>query len=180
MKDSIVRLMKLSLAVCLITSVGCNGLLSRSRDAQPSGLVEAPQDDTPPMTPAERQRRFSSLYAEGLDLVRQQQYALAMHAFEEAVSLKPTSPEALFNLGACYDATGDPLRAVGIYRRVLKVSPYDSDCYANLGTAFIKMYYRERSPVWRKMARESWRHALILNADQPDVKGFLAMTEAID
>ena len=175
-----VRLMMLAAATCLIADTACSGLSNRSRDARGPGLVEAPRDDTPDMTPAERQRRFSAFYAEGLDLARQQQYAYALHAFEQAVTLKPTSPDALFNLGACYDATGDPLRAVGIYRRVLKVRPNDSDCYANLGTAFIKMYYRERSPVWRKMARESWQHALKLNADQPNVKDFLAMTEAID
>lgn len=172
--------MMLAAATCLLSGTACNGLFSRSRDTKPTGLVEAARDDKPAMTPAERQRRFSACYAEGLDLAGREQYALAMHAFEEAVALKPTSPEAMFNLGACYDATGDPLRAISIYRQVLKVRPEDSDCYANLGTAFIKMYHRERSPVWRKMARESWRHALKLNTNQPNVKDFLAMTEAID
>ncbi|MFH1418230.1 MAG: tetratricopeptide repeat protein [Planctomycetota bacterium] len=174
------RLMVLAAATCLIAGAACNGLSSRSRDTRQPGLVEAPRDDTPAMTPAERQRRFSSLYAEGLELAEQQQYAYALRAFEQAVALEPTSTDALFNLGACYDATGDPLRAVGIYRRILKVRPDDSDCYANLGTAFIKVYYRDRSPIWRKMAREAWQHALKLNADQPKVKDFLAMTEAID
>jgi Flp pilus assembly protein TadD len=146
--------------------------------AKPSDLVE--RDQKPAMTPAQQEELYRTCFTQGLKLAREKRYGLALGEFERAVALKPTSAEALFNLGACYEWTGDPLRAINIYRRVLELHPDDADCYANLGTSFIKMYYRDKSPVWRKMAREAWRHSLRLNPEQAAVKQYLARSESID
>lgn len=157
---------------------GCSNLMKRS-DSQPSPRVVKSDLDVP-MTPEEREGRFQRVCAEGMRLVAERRVGLALGAFEEAVSLKPNSITALFNLGACYEELGDPMRAVSVYRRVLSVSPDDPDCYRNLGTCYIKMYYREKSPVWRRMARNAWRRSLKLSADQPDVRAYLAKTETLD
>jgi hypothetical protein len=42
------------------------------------------------------------------------------------------------------------------------------------------MYYRERSPVWRKMARQAWRRSLELDPGQPDIRRFLTRSEVPD
>ncbi len=166
----------ISLAACV--TGGCAQPSDQHKTAGQT-LVEAP-DTTQAMTPAQRGRRFRAFYDEGLALAESAQYGLALGAFEKAVTLKPTSVEALFNLGACYEATGDPLRAINIYHRVQQQIPNDPDCYANLGTSFIKMYYRERSPVWRKMARQAWQRSLELDPEQPDIRAFLARSDMPD
>ena len=63
--------------------------------------------------------------------------------------------------------------AVNIYREVLKIAPNDPDCYANLGTSFMKMYHREKSPTWTRMAKEAWEQSLVLNPAQPRVREYL-------
>ena len=172
------RSMILLFVAVLSAGGGCAALKAKDQP-EPTGLAAAP-DPTPGMTPAEQSRRFRAVYREGMSLVEQGQYGLALGAFEEAVSAKPQSAEALFNLGACYEAIGDPVAAIRIYRQVLQLTPDDADCFANLGTSFIKMYHREKSPVWRKMARDAWRRSLELKPDQPDVRGFLAKAETLD
>ncbi len=166
--------------VGLLLTVGLGCAAPDAQDKQlGQGLVEAP-DTAPAMTPAELGRRFRAVFSEGMKLAQQGKYALALGAFEQAVALDPDSVEALFNLGACFEAIGDPPRAINIYRRILELTPNDPDCYANLGTSFIKMYHREKSPVWRKMAREAWERSLELNPEQPDLRAFLARSESLD
>jgi Flp pilus assembly protein TadD len=142
-------------------------------------LVEA-SDTAVAMTPAQRDRAYRAACEEGLRLADGDQYGLALAAFERALALEPSSTDALFNLGACYEAVGDPLRAVQIYRRVLEMNTEDADCYTNLGTSFIKLYYRDKSPAWRKMARDAWQHSLAIKPDQPQVREYLARSDSLD
>lgn len=135
-------------------------------------------NETPALTPAQRSARFKAAFDRGMAFVAKKQYGLALGAFEEAVNANPTSMEAVFNLGACYEQIGDPFQAIQLYRRVLVASPDDPFCYANLGTSYIKMYHRERSPVWRKMAIEAWQRSLELNPDQPNLRQYVARAES--
>jgi tetratricopeptide (TPR) repeat protein len=171
------RITVLFLCAVIMAVSGCSAF--QKKDATAQGLVEPPKRE-PGMSPAELSRQYRAAYAEGLAWAQKGEYGAALGAFEKAVELKPDSAEALFNLGACHEAIGDPARAVNYYRTVLELTPDDADCYANLGTSFIKMYYREKSPVWRKMAREAWRQSLELKPEQPDVQRFLAATESVD
>ncbi len=159
----------------LLASIGCRV----GDESTGQGLVQAPEKP-PELTPAECEDRFLASHAEGLKLAGNRQYGLALRSFERAVALKPTSTEALFNLGACYEASGDPLRAINIYRTILRVTPDDPDCHFNLGTSYIKLYHREKSPVWRKMAREAWQRSLELNPEQAEARRFLVRTESLD
>jgi Flp pilus assembly protein TadD len=169
----------LAVGALLLLWGGCSGSSTRTAETDVQAAAETP-DTTPPLTPAEKEREYETAYKLGVELASKGQYAYALQAFEEALKQKPTSVEALFNLGACHEAVGDPLRAINIYRQVLEVYPDDPDCYANLGTSFIKMYYRDRSPMWRKMARDAWQHSLTLKPDQPRVREFLAKAESSD
>ena len=127
-----------------------------------------------PATPQERQRQYKSAYEYGIKYARQKRYAEALAGFEEAVRLQPNSVPAQFNLAACYEGIGDPLKAIGIYNRILRMSPNDSDCYHNLGTSYMKMYHLDRSPQWKKLALQAWQRSLELRPDQPRVKEFIA------
>ena len=165
--------------VLLVVLPGCGGI-GRSKHSAPTMVQVEKEGGQKPSTPAEQAANFDQTYAEGLRLVKNGEYGLALGAFESACDSRPNSPEALFNLGACHEAIGDPLRAINYYRRVLDISPDDPDCYRNLGTSFIKLYYREKSPAWRKMAVDAWNRSLELKPDQPDVRSYLAQSEKID
>ena len=170
--------LRLALLVSLPGMVGCASMFGRNKVEQTTKVETI--SDVPELTSAEREQRFREATNGGARLVEQGQYGLALGAFEEAASLKPDSIEALFNLGACYENIGDPMKAISIYRCVLEIVPEDADCYVNLGTSYIKLYHRENSPIWRRLARKSWERSLQLNPDQPDVKKYLAMTESPD
>ncbi len=129
---------------------------------------------TDPVDAQERQRRFKSAYEYGIKFARQKRYAEALAGFEEAVRLQPNSVPAQFNLAACYEGIGDPLKAIGIYNRILRVQPNDADCYHNLGTSYMKMHHLDRSPQWKKLAVQAWQRSLDLRPDQPQVREFLA------
>lgn len=168
----------LILAIGIPMVAGCSDPSARS-ELQVRSEIEKPKS-TNTLTPAERDRRFHLVFDRGVSLAQRRQSALALAAFQEAVRLRPDSPDALFNLGACYEELGDPMRAVNLYRRVLTITPDDPACYFNLGTSYIKMYYRDKSPGWRKMARTAWRRSLALKPGQGEVEQFLAATERLD
>lgn len=158
----------------LLTNPGCTDRSAKDR-IQPTVRVERPTK-APPMSRRQREQAFHDAYAEGMALAARREYGVALGSFEKAAALNPMSTEALFNLGACHEALGDPLRAIGIYRQIIKLTPDDADCYTNLGTSYVKMYFREKSPAWRRMALDAWKHSLRLNPDQPNVKRYLQQT----
>lgn len=126
-----------------------------------------------PLNEQERQRRFKNAYDYGIKYAREKRYAEALAGFEEAVRLQPNSVPAHFNLAACYEGIGDPLKAIGIYNRILRFRPDDSDCYHNLGTSYMKMYHLDKSPQWKKLAVQAWQRSLDLRPDQPKIKEYL-------
>jgi len=158
--------------------VGCAGKADSGKLQQSAAIERV--DETPVMSPAERDRCVERAHAQGLQHAQEQRYGLALGAFEKALVLRPGSADTLFNIAACHEAMGDPMQAVLLYRQILEVTPNDPDCYTNLGTSYIKMFYRENSPVWRKMARKAWARSLELRAEQADVQAFLAQTETLD
>jgi len=154
---------------------GCEGMHGEVKDKPSAQTIVTTE---PELSPAEVEQRYHRAYAEGVQHVAKGQYGLALGAFQEAVAMKPASTEALFNLGACHEALGDPLQAIKHYRAVLELTPDDADCYANLGTSYIKLYHQQNSPAWRKMALEAWRQALELNPEQPRIRQYMQMAEA--
>lgn len=158
--------------VALPLVAGC-GSMFRKDNSTPAAQLD-PADQRKPLSPLEAEEAFARAQGEAVQYVQAGRYGLAIGAYEAALQVQPDSTDALFNLGACHEAIGDPLRAINYYRRVLAVTPDDPDCYRNLGTSFIKLYHREQSPAWKKMAEDSWRRSLQLQPDQPEVKAFLA------
>jgi tetratricopeptide (TPR) repeat protein len=158
----------------VVTLAGCSAPQSSSTRVVDRVILEPPENQVA-LSPEEQTRLFDEAWKSGEEAVERGQYGIALAAFEQAAQLRPDSVEALFNLGACYEQLGDPMRAIGLYRKVLAARPDDADCYANLGTSYIKMYYREKTPAWRRMARGAWRQSLQLNSDQPQVRRYLAL-----
>lgn len=130
------------------------------------------------LSPAESKREYAMAYERGLAVVQRRDYAVALGYFERAVELDPSSIEAHFALGACYEQTGDPVRAIRQYRQILAIRPNDADVYANLGTSYVKLYQREHNKVWLSMARDAWEHSLALRPGQSDVRNYLASIDA--
>lgn len=158
-------------AFVIAAQTGCSNMTFGNKDrvaARPSVANENK------LTPAQRQQRFAECYRAGMAYAREKSYAEAMAAFEEASRMRPDSTETLFNLAACYESIGDPLRAIGIYNKILKLTPDDPDCYHNLGTSYMKLYYLQKSPSWKEMAIRSWEKSLKLRPDQPKLKAYLA------
>jgi tetratricopeptide (TPR) repeat protein len=170
---------KLLIAILIPLLGGCSAMKQKQNPkAAMNTQVISEQKKT--LTPAERSRSFQLAFDEGLRNVKDEEYGVALAAFEEAVKQRPDSNEALFNLAACHEAVGDPLRAIHIYKGLIAKNPGDPDCYTNLGTSYIKMYYREQTPSWRDMAVEAWNRSLALRKDQPRVRQFLAQAKAIE
>jgi Tfp pilus assembly protein PilF len=175
-KYSICRLVVV--ATMMTLGCGCHTAKTDSSAIAGSPQVQVDRPDDPAnLSDAQRTDQFYYSYETGMNMIQRGQYAHAMGAFEEALRMNPSSTEAMFNLAACYDSIGDPLRAIPIYRRLLSETPNDADCHANLGTAFIKMYHRERSPGWRKMAWDSWNRSLQLNPEQPEIRRYLEQSK---
>lgn len=157
---------------------GCSAFEKKKvPEARTSQVILERENDYLAMSPAEQDRMYRDSFRRGADLAERGQYGLAMGAFEEAVRIMPDSYEARFNLAACYDAIGDPMQAVSIYRELLSEAPDDADCYANLGTSFIKMYHQDNSAVWKRMAWEAWEESLRISPDQPAVRAYLARSK---
>lgn len=181
MKRHELRRIAWPLAAACALFAGCQSKSDQKIAATPTPTIEVERPDAVEnLTPDQRKAQFVYSYETGMEMIRREQFAHAMGAFEEALRLNPDSTETMFNLAACYDSIGDPLRAIQIYRRLLNETPNDPDCHANLGTAFIKMYYRERSPAWRKMAWESWERSLRLNPEQPEVAKYLERSKSAE
>ncbi len=130
------------------------------------------------LTPAEEKREYAMTYERGLAMAQRRDYAVALGYFERAVELAPASIEARFALGACYEQTGDPVRAIRQYQQILTIRPNDADVYANLGTSYVKLYQREHNKVWLSLARDAWERSLALRPGQSDVRNYLASIDA--
>jgi predicted Zn-dependent protease len=59
-------------------------------------------------------------------------------ALERCVALDPTNVELMTDLGAAYEASGRPDKALAIYRRALDADPRDADLHVRLGELLLK------------------------------------------
>ena len=79
-----------------------------------------------------------------------QQFAMAKKNYEQALKLKPDYAEALNNIGTIYYAQKSFRRAIGYYRRALRLSE-SASIYSNLGTAyFARKQYNEATAAYQQ------------------------------
>ena len=166
------RSTRLAIVALAAMLAGCS-LPEKKEDA-----IRVQPPEKPKLSPVDQQREYAQAYERGLALAQRRDYGLALGYFERAVELNPASIESRFALGACYEQTGDPVRAIRQYRQILEVHPDDADVFANLGTAYVKLYEREHNKLWLAMARDAWERSLTLRPGQPDVRNYLASLDA--
>ncbi len=164
----------LATTLLLVMAPGCSGM---PWNQKPELSARTTVVDRNTLTPAQRDKQFTAAHRAGMTHAERHEYGEAMAAFEEASRLRPDSTEALFNLAACYESIGDPLRAIGIYNRILAITPDDPDCYHNLGTSYIKLYHLQKSPAWKRMALIAWDKSLKLRPQQPKLRQYVARLE---
>lgn len=169
----IFRLIPTAFACLILASSGCASLFNRETvEFRPP----AERPNTPKLTAAERADRYDTAFQHGVRLSARGNYGLALGAFEEAASIDPDSFDVWFNIAACHEQLGDPYRAMTMYKRLLasdETKP-DADCYANIGTCCIKLFYRERNPTWRALAVDAWKASLEIRPEQPMIRRYLA------
>ena len=75
----------------------------------------------------------------GITLLELHHPELARTAFQRAVHLAPRDPDAWNNLAASEYVAGDFPRAIGDYRRAVKLNKNKATFHANLGTAYFEV-----------------------------------------
>jgi hypothetical protein len=89
----------------------------------------------------------------------QRDLSLSRVAFEHAIQVTPSAPEAVFNLGNLYFRSGNYGAALGPLRRALSLSPARSDAWVLLSTA-------QRLSGYLPGAERSGWHAIALSPEQ--------------
>jgi tetratricopeptide (TPR) repeat protein len=85
----------------------------------------------------------------GIAYHQMQQLPLAKKNYEQAVKMKPNYAEALNNIGTVYYSQKSYRRAIGYYRRALRLSD-SASIYSNLGTAFFaRKQYKEATDAYQ-------------------------------
>jgi len=78
-----------------------------------------------------------------------QQLSLAKKFYEQSLKMKPNYAEALNNIGTVYYSQKSYRRAIGYYRRALRISQ-SASIYSNLGTAlFARKEYKEATDAYQ-------------------------------
>ena len=75
----------------------------------------------------------------GITLLELRHPELARAAFQSAVHLNPKDPEAWNNLAASEYVTGDFARAIGDYKKAVKLNRNKATFHSNLGTAYFEV-----------------------------------------
>jgi Flp pilus assembly protein TadD len=90
-------------------------------------------------------------------------------ALERCLTLQPDDIEAMVDLGAAYQKSGQSDRAARLYRRALAVDPLDADVHLRLG----RLLQRQGD---RGGAREQGRVALTLRPGSVEAAGLAGLS----
>jgi tetratricopeptide (TPR) repeat protein len=143
-------------------------------DPKQSSLSPSASAPKPQLTPETRGDIYMArkMYREAIDTFREgpakdpillNKIGIAYHqmmqldnarkSYEQALKIKPDYAEALNNLGTVWYAKKSYRRAIGYYRRALKIAPMESksaSIYMNLGTAyFARKRYEDATTAYQ-------------------------------
>ncbi len=100
--------------------------------------------------------RFDRLYQLGVLLLDRDRAADASKVLTRAHVLKPGDHKVAVNLGAAFDALGEPATAQGYYREALKEAPGDSVASCRLASSlYAQSKYGEAINVLRQIIKEA-------------------------
>jgi Tfp pilus assembly protein PilF len=86
-------------------------------------------------TATERVRDYNE---DGVHLYQHGSYAAARDCFQAALSLQPTDPDLLYNLGQCHDRLGQAGKAERCYRACLERAPDHAECRHALTVTLVR------------------------------------------
>jgi tetratricopeptide (TPR) repeat protein len=84
------------------------------------------------------QRQTRELAEEGVRLYKVGRYKEARQTFESALTLSPGEPSLLYDLGQCYERTGNVARAEQLYQECCFRSPDHPECRHALTVLLVK------------------------------------------
>jgi len=142
-----------SLGLSLLRS----GELERARTELERAIELRPQD-------------FWPHFYQGVCAFRRRQYADAVHAFDVAIALSPSSPECYFNRAVTYAAWGKNTLALKDYDRTLTLAPHLGTAAMNRGV----LHYQEKRYT---QARQDLEQALLHGADPASIHYALALVQ---
>jgi len=101
----------------------------------------------------------NALYAEGIALESDGEYAEARQKFEEAVARDPEHARALFRLAHRYDNEGEDKKAIEYYGRCIALHPAHVNSLQNLALLYEdKDRYAEAESCYRRVLRADPNH----------------------
>jgi tetratricopeptide (TPR) repeat protein len=96
--------------------------------------------------------KFDNLYRLGVMYLDRDRVNEAIRVLLKARSLKPKNNKVLVNLGAAYDAAGQPAQAQTYYKEALQISPGDSVATCRLASSlYSQANYKEAMRLLRSM-----------------------------
>lgn len=103
--------------------------------------------------------RAKSAAARGAQAVARQGFLDAEQSFAQAVALKPTNADALYNLGNAKVENGKVEEAIEAFRQSLSINPRNAKCHYNLGNALKRTKrYAEAMAQYREAIRIEPKH----------------------
>ncbi len=110
------------------------------------------------------------LFQTGMQMITEDNPAVAIGKFDEVIALKPEFAEAWNRRGNAWEALGDEERALGDYRRTLELNPYEFGAMQSSGEILMSR------GEYRKAA-EFFRRALEINPNLTDLAELLRELE---
>jgi membrane associated rhomboid family serine protease len=79
---------------------------------------------------------YSGQFEKGINALKNDDFTMAIPAFQKVVQLNPDSPEANYLLGTAYLGANQPDPAIASFQRALRIKPNFADTEEALGTAY--------------------------------------------
>ncbi len=95
-----------------------------------------------------------SLYDEGIDYLKSNEFSKAKERFEKAIALKPSYPKAWFQLGYVNGTLYNKDRAIECYKKAIELDPKDEEAWYNLGNEYL--HYGRVEPLVGDPYEEEW------------------------
>ena len=99
--------------------------------------------------------KFDNLYKLGVLYLDRDRVNESIRVLQKAHTLKPKNHRVLVNLGAAYDAAGQPAQAQTYYKQALAIAPTDSVATCRLASSYYaQANYKEAMDLLRTMIKK--------------------------
>jgi len=100
--------------------------------------------------------KFDNLYRLGVMYLDRDRVSESIRVLQKAHQLKPKNHRVLVNLGAAYDAAGQPAQAQTYYKQALDIAPTDSVATCRLASSYYaQANYKDAMELLRNMIKKN-------------------------